>query len=117
MKHRKSGRQLSRKRAPRKALMRNLATDLITKGAIVTTEPKGKELKSYVEKLVTIAKTKEHGHAKSTLQGKLFGKEANSKLLKKLKITYKDRPGGYLRLIKLGRRTGDNAMQVKIQWV
>ncbi|MFC1721330.1 50S ribosomal protein L17 [Patescibacteria group bacterium] len=117
MRHRKAGKQLGRTRAPRKSLLRNLATDLITRGAITTTEAKGKALRPYVEKLITIAKQKPYNQAKSQLRGKLFGKQAPLAVVRKYKERYKDRSGGYLRLIKAKIRRGDTTRLVRVEWV
>lgn len=117
MRHRKSGKQLTRKRGPRKALLRNLASDFIKHGSIKTTAAKAKVLRVYAEKLVTVAKNKPHLQAKQLLGAKLFGKEAPMLLLNKYKPKYKDRSGGYVRLTKLGERSGDQAPMVKVEWV
>lgn len=117
MRHRKSGKQLGRTRKPRKSLLRNLATDLITKGGITTTEAKAKTLRPYVERLMTIAKQKPYLQAKLLLQTKLFGKAAPLALLRKYKKRYSDRSGGYIRLVKTRVRQGDTTRLVKVEWV
>ena len=117
MRHRKSVKQLGRVRAQRKSLLRNLATDLIIHGSLTTTEAKAKVLRPYAEKLVTIAKTKPHTQAKSLLQGKVFGNQAPVSLLRKYKKQYADRSGGYIRLTKIGLRSGDKTRMVKVEWV
>jgi large subunit ribosomal protein L17 len=117
MRHRSSVRQLGRRRAARKSLLRNLATDLVNRKFVITTQAKAKSLRVYTEKLVTIAKTKPLGQAQSLLQGKLFGKKAVKELVTKYKKAYQNRSGGYLRLTKLGPRSGDQANLVKVEWL
>jgi len=117
MRHRRKTRQLGRTKSPRQSLLRNQATDLIMKGSIETTEAKGKELRRYVEKLITTAKNRSGEKALSLLQPKVFGKQAPKELLKKYKPKYKDRSGGYVRIIRLGKRSGDQTKMVKIEWV
>jgi len=117
MRHRSSVRQLGRRRAARKSLLRNLATDLINKKSVTTTLAKAKSLRVYAEKLVTIAKTKPAEQAQRLLQGKLFGKQAVKSLVTNYKKAYQNRSGGYLRLTKLGPRSGDQSKMVKVEWL
>ena len=117
MRHRKAGKKLSREKSARRALLRNLATDLVVKGEIMTTSAKGTVVSSYAEKLVTVAKSKPYLQAKSILQKKLFGKKAPLELLRVYRKRYIERSGGYTRILKMGRRSGDQAKQVKIIWV
>ena len=116
MRHAKAGRQLRRTSEQKLALMRNLATSLIENGAIVTTEAKAKELRPFVEKLITKARSGtlhdrrlavRHVHKRATAD-KLF-QEIGPKLAK--------RPGGYTRILKIGHRTGDGAEMARIELV
>jgi len=117
MRHRLRGKQLGRKRAQRKSLLRNLASDLVMKGSVTTTEAKGKTLRAYAERLVTIAKNKSPFQAKKLLQSKLYGSKAPLALVRKYKKRYQDRSGGYLRITRMGKRTGDKSNRVKVEWV
>lgn len=104
MRHHSNSRTLSRTRRQRTALLRNLAADLIVKGRIVTTEAKAKELRPYVEKLVTVGKkgtVAARRSAASTLGEPRA--EVISKLFDEVAKTYADRQGGYTRIIKMGR--------------
>jgi len=116
MKHRSTKTILGRKAAPRKALLHNLATSLILYERIKTTEAKAKAVKPLVEKLIT--KSKAGGrNAKRELEMVLPDKKAVRKVLDILAPLYKDRPGGYTRIIKLAPRQGDGAKVVQIEFV
>ncbi len=117
MQHRRIGRKLGRLSEPRRALLKNLAAVLIMRESLTTTEAKAKALRPYVEKLITIAKRKTGLAAKRQLAPKLYSDEAIKRLLKTYKERYKDRAGGYTRILKLRRRFGDNAPLVKIELV
>ena len=120
MKHRKLGRD----KAHRKALLRNLASTLIVHERIETTEEKAKELSSYVEKLVTLAKRGDL-HARRQAQKKIFsvvadevtGQTALQKLFDDIGPRYQDRQGGYTRVIKTEQRRGDGAKLAYIEFV
>ena len=138
MRHRVAGKQLSRNSAHRKALRRNLASSLIQHGAIKTTEAKAKELRRFVEKLITTAR-KGTMHARRRVTSLLLDREqvmvhsggqnpdedieileetVVEKLFGEIAPRYKDRPGGYTRIIRLpDRRIGDGGKQVIIQLV
>jgi len=129
MRHRVAGKQLSRTTSHRKALRRNMAAALIANGAIRTTEPKAKELRRFVEKLITVAK-KGTLHARRrviaqlgdkpmvTDDGEPTGQTVVQKLFGELAGRYADRPGGYTRIIRLDeRRIGDAGPQVILQLV
>ena len=108
MRHRKSGRKLGRNSSHRKAMFRNMATSLVRHESIKTTVPKAKELRRVVEPLITLAKI--DGVANRRLAfDRLRDKEAVGKLFNDLGPRFKDRPGGYLRILKTGPRPGDSA--------
>jgi large subunit ribosomal protein L17 len=116
MRHRKSGRKLGRNSSHRKAMFRNMATSLVRHEIIRTTLPKAKELRRVVEPLITLAK--EDGVAKRRLAfDRLRDKEAVGKLFTDLGPRFKDRPGGYLRILKTGPRPGDAAPMAIVQLV
>ena len=116
MRHRKSGRKLGRNSSHRKAMFRNMATSLVRHETIRTTLPKAKELRRVVEPLITLAK--EDNVAKRRLAfDRLRDKEAVGKLFKDLGPRFKDRPGGYLRILKTGPRPGDAAPMAIVQLV
>ncbi len=116
MRHKKSGRRLGRNSSHRKAMFRNMAASLIRHETIKTTLPKAKELRRVAEPLITLAK--EDGVAKRRLAfDRLRDKEAVGKLFKELGPRFKDRPGGYIRILKLGPRPGDAAPMALVQLV
>jgi large subunit ribosomal protein L17 len=107
MRHQKAGRRLGRNAAHRLALFRNLSRALIEHGRIITTEPKAKELRPFIEKLVTLAK-KGTLHARRLALQRLPDKDSVEKLFKDIGPRFADRPGGYTRIIKRHeRRLGD----------
>lgn len=116
MRHRKKGKILDRKIAPRQALLRNLATSIIIYEKVKTTKAKAKVVKPIVEKLITIAKTNNLTSRRQLLQT-LYHKKAVNKALEVLGPKYKDRKGGYTRIINLGPRKGDGAEMVYIEFV
>ena len=119
MRHQKKGRKLNRTASHRKALFNNLASSLVIHKKIKTTEAKGKELRTYVERLVTYAKRGDiHGRRliQKTISGKR-GKEIADILIHDIVPVYKDRHGGYTRLIKLNNRKNDNAPVSLIEFV
>ena len=119
MRHQKRGRKLNRTMSHRKALMMNLSIALITHKQIKTTDAKAKELRSFVERLVTHAK-KGGIHGLRLIQRKLpgkAGKAAAYTLLHELAPAYSERAGGYTRIIKLNNRKNDNAPVSLIEFV
>lgn len=116
MRHRKKRKILDRKKAPRRALLRSLATNLILYEKIKTTSAKAKVLRPLVEKLITKGK-KNDLIARRELLKYLFKKSAVKKVLEELGPRYKDRKGGYVRIIKLGARSGDGAKLAQIEFV
>ncbi len=116
MRHRKSGRRLGRNSSHRKAMFRNMATSLVQHETIKTTLPKAKELRRVVEPLITLAK--EDGVANRRLAfNRQRDKAAVGKLFSDLGPRFKDRPGGYLRILKTGPRPGDAAPMAIVQLV
>lgn len=114
MRHRKSGRSLGRKSSHRKAMYKNMAVSLIVHETIRTTLPKAKELRRVVEPLITLAKT--DGVARRRLAfDRLRDKQSVGKLFTELGPRFKDRPGGYLRILKIGFRAGDSAPMALVQ--
>lgn len=116
MRHRKVGKILNRKRGPLKALVKNLAQSLILYEKIVTTEAKGRVLRSYVEPLITLGKEPTLAHRRLLLQ-KLPTHNSVRKVLEVLGPRYASRKGGYVRMTKLAPRVGDRARQVQIEFV
>lgn len=116
MRHRKKGVILGRKIGPRRSLMKNLAVSLVLYEKIKTTEAKAKAIRSYVERLVTVAKQPTLA-SRRLLMKKLTTEGSVNKLLEVLGPRYKDRKGGYLRIIKLGLRKGDRGQTVLIEFV
>ena len=116
MRHRKSGRKFNRNSAHRSALKRNLATALVSNEAIKTTLPKAKELRRVVEPLVTLAKNDSVANRRLAF-ARIRDKEAVKKLFEELGPRYKERPGGYTRVLKCGFRAGDSAPMAFIEFV
>ena len=123
MRHRRSGRQLNRNSGQRKALFRNLTKELFTHEVIHTTEAKAKAVRPQAEKLITLAK---HGvagspeyqiHTRRLAQARLNDPQAVKKLFDTLAPRYATRPGGYIRIVKLGQRKGDGSEMVQIELV
>lgn len=116
MRHRNTGRQLSRNSSHRKALMMNLSIALIEHELIKTTLAKAKELRMVVEPYITRAKTDSVANRR-LLFSRLRSKSSVSKLFEELGVRFKARAGGYVRIIKCGYRTGDNAPMAIIEFV
>jgi len=116
MRHAKAGRQLRRTSEQKLALMRNLATSLIEAGAIETTEAKAKELRPFVEKLITKAKSGTL-HARRLAVRHIHKREAADKLFQEIGPRYAKRPGGYTRILKTGHRKGDGAEMARIELI
>ena len=116
MRHRKSGRQLGRNSSHRKAMFKNMTASLIEHEVIKTTLPKAKELRRHAEPLITMAK--EDNVAKRRLAfSRLRSDAAVGKLFNELGPRYKERPGGYLRILKCGFRAGDSAPMAIVELV
>ncbi len=116
MRHRESGRKLNRNSSHRKAMFRNMAVSLIEHEMIKTTLPKAKELRRIAEPLITMAKI--DNVAKRRLAfSRLRDRNIVTKLFNELGPRYKERPGGYLRILKCGFRTGDKAAMAIVELV
>ncbi|NGX16171.1 50S ribosomal protein L17 [Wenzhouxiangella sp. XN24] len=116
MRHRKSGRQLGRKSPHRTAMYRNMASSLVLHETIRTTLPKAKELRRVVEPLITLAKQDGVAQRRRAFD-RLRDKAVVGKLFNELGPRYRARPGGYLRILKMGNRPGDNAPMALVQLV
>jgi large subunit ribosomal protein L17 len=116
MRHKKSGRQLSRNSPHRRAMFRNMAASLFEHERITTTLPKAKELRRVAEPLITLAKEDSVAHRRLAFD-RMRNKSAVGKLFTELGPRYKDRPGGYTRILKCGYRPGDAAPMAIVELV
>ena len=116
MRHRKSGRQRNRNSSHRKAMFQNMANSLFLHEAIKTTLPKAKELRRVVEPLITKAKSDSIANSRHVFS-KLRDDAMVAKLFTELGPFYKDRPGGYIRILRAGFRPGDKAPMALVQLV
>jgi large subunit ribosomal protein L17 len=116
MRHLKKGRKLGRTTSHRKATLSALSVALLKEHRIVTTVPKAKELRPFVEPLITKAK-EDTSHNRRQVFSKLRDKEVVSHLFEEIAQKVMDRPGGYTRIVKLGYRSGDNAQMAVIELV
>ena len=116
MRHRKSGRQLHRNSAHRKAMFRNMAASLFEHELIKTTLPKAKELRRVAEPLITLSKEDSVAHRRLAFD-RLRRRGVVTKLFNELGPRYRSRPGGYLRILKCGYRSGDNAPMAYVELV
>ena len=116
MRHKHGYRKLNRTSSHRAALLKNLSIDLTKEGRIETTLPKAKELRSYYEKLITKASSGDF-NAHRAIFASLQDKETTNKLVEELAPQYKDRNGGYTRVIKTRTRRGDAAPMAFIELV
>jgi len=114
--HRRRVKHFDRKSGPRKALLRGLVTSLIEHGRITTTVDRAKEVRRHVEKAITLGKK---GDLATTrlLMSRYPNKDAVSTIMKDLSPRFKTRPGGYTRIIKIGRRPGDTAEMAFLEFV
>jgi len=119
MRHHKKGRKLNRTASHRKALMSNLAIALVLNKRIKTTDAKAKELRGFVDRLVTYAK-KDDVHGRRLIRKKIHGnlsKHISNVLVDEIAPNYSDRNGGYTRIIKLDNRKNDNAPVSLVEFV
>lgn len=116
MRHNKSGRKLNRNSSHRKAMFSNMANSLFDHEIIKTTLPKAKELRRVAEPLITLSKSDSVSNRRLAFS-KLRDKEMVGKLFNELAPRYKDRPGGYTRILKCGFRSGDAAPMAYIELV
>ena len=116
MRHRHSGRQLNRNSSHRKAMFRNMAVSLVEHELIKTTLPKAKELRGYAEPLITLAKKDSVANRRLAFD-RTRDRSAVGKLFNELGPRYQERPGGYIRILKCGYRTGDKAPMAYVELV
>src|SRR5690625_191087 len=116
MRHRKSGRQLNRNSSHRQAMFKNMSVSLIEHEMIKTTLPKAKELRRHIEPLITLAKQDSVANRRLAFS-RTRSKETVGKLFNELGPRYAERPGGYVRVLKCGYRTGDNAPMAYVELV
>jgi large subunit ribosomal protein L17 len=116
MRHRKAGRKLNRNSPHRRAMFRNMTASLIEHELIKTTLPKAKELRRVAEPLITLAK-EDNVSARRLAFNRLRDRDAVGKLFAELGPRYRERPGGYLRILKCGFRAGDNAPMAYVELV
>lgn len=116
MRHGNAGRKLNRTSSHRKAMFANMAASLIEHEQIITTLPKAKEIRPIVEKLVTLGKRGDL-HARRQAISQIQDQDAVRKLFDSIATRYATRNGGYLRIMKAGFRTGDNAPMAVIEFV
>ena len=116
MRHRKSGRHFNRTSAHRQAMFKNMAVSLFEHEIIKTTLPKAKELRRVAEPLITLAKTDSVANRRLAFD-RTRSKEAVGKLFTDLGPRYQERPGGYIRILKCGFRSGDNAPMAFVELV
>ena len=116
MRHNVAGRRLGRSTGHRQALYRNLVTDLLKHEKIVTTEAKAREIRPMAEKMITLGK-KSGLHSYRQALSYVTDKKVTAKIFAELGPRYKERPGGYTRIVKLEPRLGDGAPMVQLELV
>jgi len=116
MRHSKSGRQLNRNSSHRKAMFKNMASSLFLHESINTTLPKAKELRKFAEPFITLAKEDSVARRRQAFN-RLRDRDMVTKLFEDIGPRFRDRPGGYLRVLKNGHRVGDAAPMAVIQMV
>ncbi|ARN74480.1 50S ribosomal protein L17 [Oceanicoccus sagamiensis] len=116
MRHRHSGRQLNRNSSHRKAMFRNMVNSLVEHELIKTTLPKAKELRRHAEPLITLGKTDSVANRRLAFD-RTRDKATVGKLFSDLGPRYQERPGGYIRILKAGYRTGDKAPMAYVELV
>jgi large subunit ribosomal protein L17 len=116
MRHRYSGRKLNKTGTHRRAMFRNMIASLVEHEVIKTTLPKAKELRTFAEPMITLAKSDSVANRRLAFD-RLRNKQAVGKLFGELGPRYQDRPGGYLRILKCGYRPGDKAPMAYVELV
>jgi len=116
MKHKKAGKKLNRNTSQRKALFRNLIQNLIIHKEIKTTESKAKAIRRLTDKLITKSKVGSL-HVRRQILAFLPDKKAANKLVDEIAVRFKKRTSGFTRFVRLGKRRGDDAMMVKMEFV
>jgi large subunit ribosomal protein L17 len=118
MKHQIGHRKLNRKPAHRRSMIRNQAIHLIINGCLQTTKPRVKEVQKFVERMVTIARVGADFNTIRRIKQLIpYSNTASRKLIGEIAPRYKERPGGYTRVIPLGRRLSDTAPIARLEWV
>ena len=117
MKHQKKGRKFGREKNQRRAFLKSLAVNLIMHGKIKTTLARAKELRPFAERLVTHVKTHNTPSAEYREISTFLPKEAVKVMMTKIGPAYKDRKGGYTRIIRIGQRVSDNSRMVFLEFV
>lgn len=116
MRHRKKGKILDRKKAPREALLRNLAASIVLYEKVKTTEAKAKAVQPLVEKAITTGKNPTLASRRKLMKF-FYTDQPVKKILEVLSPRYKERSGGYTRIVKIGHRKNDGADMVQIEFV
>ena len=116
MRHGKSGRKLGRTSSHREAMLRNMVTSFLKYERITTTDAKAKELRKVAEKMITLGKRGDL-HARRQALSFVRDRAVVGKLFDELSIRYRERGGGYTRIVKMGNRTGDNAPVSIIEFI
>ena len=116
MRHNKSGKRLGRNSSHRSAMMRNMVTSLLEHEKITTTDARAKELRKLAERMITLGKRGDL-HARRQAMQVVRDRKVVGKLFEMVAPRYKERPGGYTRIVKLGARHGDNASLSLIELV
>ena len=116
MRHRYSGRKLNKTGPHKRAMFRNMTASLVEHELIKTTLPKAKELRSFAEPLITLSKQDNVANRRLAFD-RLRNKETVAKLFTDLGLRYQERPGGYIRILKCGYRTGDKAPMAYVELV
>ncbi|MBI4419500.1 MAG: 50S ribosomal protein L17 [Gemmatimonadetes bacterium] len=114
MRHRAKGRQLSRTSGHKRAMLNNMAASLLTHDRVVTTEAKAKELRPFIERLITLARRGDL-HARRQVERRIKDRSVTGKLFQVLGPRFASRPGGYTRIVKLRARVGDGAELARIE--
>ena len=116
MRHKITGRRLDRSSGHRRAMYRNLVTDLLNYEKVTTTEAKAKEIRGLAEKMISLGK-KGGLHSRRQAAAFIIDKKVTEKVFDDLALRYAERPGGYTRIAKLGPRLGDGAAMVQLELV
>lgn len=116
MRHRRNGRRFDMPTSQRRAMFRNLTTDVLRDGYVQTTEARAKELRSFVERMITLGK-RGTLHARRQALAFVYDTDVVKNVFDELAPRYADRPGGYTRVVKLGRRHGDGSRIARLELV
>jgi large subunit ribosomal protein L17 len=116
MRHRRNGRRFDMPTSQRKAMFRNLTTDVLREGYVQTTEARAKELRSFVERIITLGKRGDL-HARRQALAFVYDPHVVRTVFDELAPKYADRPGGYTRVVKLGQRRGDGSRIARLELV